>query len=59
MIKNLMLLTLILMTAVMSFIAHELCFEDSTFGGYLPFAVMVVAPMISFFAGRLSLSDLS
>ena len=57
MIKKLLPAATLALTAVVAFYAHELCFEDTLLGGYLPFVSMTLAPVISFFAGRLS-SDL-
>lgn len=54
MIKKLLPAVTLALTAVVAICAYELCFEDTLLGGYLPFVSVSVAPIISFFAGRLS-----
>lgn len=44
------LLTALIAMLVMT-LAHELCFEDTTFGGYLPFLTMVIAPLLAYALG--------
>lgn len=48
---GLLLLVLVVMTGLFAF---ELSYSDSTFGGHLPFGALTVAPLLAFFAGRVS-----
>jgi FtsH-binding integral membrane protein len=36
-------------------IAYTLCFEATTLGGWLPFAILMLAPMVGYAAGRVSI----
>lgn len=37
--------------------AHELCFEDTTFGGWLPFVMLALGPVLGFVLGAARTSE--
>lgn len=50
-------LTLIALATVCMSFAHELCFEDTTFGGWLPFVMLGLGPVLGFVLGAARTSE--
>lgn len=45
-------IALTLVTLITTALAYILCFEDTTFGGILPFLFLTVAPLATYSLGR-------
>jgi hypothetical protein len=54
MFKSYMLALLVAFTAVLSVLGYALCFEATTIGGYLPFALIVVGPLFGWLLSKAS-----
>ncbi len=42
---------IVIITMLLSPVAHELCFEDTTLGGWLPYLGLTFGPAIGFLIG--------